>query len=61
LFFLCKFANNMTKTFSSFNNQDDEQRRAMLVSEIEHSVELLKLQELEALYYDMVTKDYIRR
>ncbi|MGI6233215.1 MAG: hypothetical protein ACOYJF_10265 [Prevotella sp.] len=51
----------MKKTFSSFCSQDDEQRRSMLISEIEHSVERLKLSELEALYYDMVTKDYIRK
>lgn len=58
---MCNFADVMKKTFSSFCSQDDEQRRSMLISEIEHSVERLKLSELEALYYDMVTKDYIRK
>lgn len=38
---------------------DPEQRRDQLLRTICHSVEQLKLQELEALYYDMVTKGYI--
>lgn len=40
--------------------QKDEWRRDELVRMIEHSVQRLSLQELEALYYDMVSKDYIR-
>lgn len=31
-----------------------------LIRTIEHSVEHLTLAELEALYYDLVSKDYIR-
>ena len=34
-------------------------RREELIRKIEHSVENLTLQELEALYYDMSTKNYI--
>ena len=40
-------------------NQTDEYRRDELIRIIEHSVEKLTLQELEALYYDMSTKNYI--
>ena len=40
-------------------NQTDEYRRDELIRIIEHSVERLTLQELEALYYDMSTKNYI--
>lgn len=43
-----------------FGIHDDESRRAELIRTIEHSVERLKLPELEALYYDLVAKDYIR-
>lgn len=39
--------------------QMDEHRRDELIRKIEHSVEKLTLQELEALYYDMTTKNYI--
>ena len=38
---------------------DEESRREELIRIISHSVERLTLPELEALYYDMVTKDYI--
>lgn len=44
-----------TGTFS----QSDEYRREELIRLIEHSIEKLTLQELEALYYDMSTKNYI--
>ncbi|MBO4314346.1 MAG: hypothetical protein IKX24_09590 [Prevotella sp.] len=40
-------------------HQSDEYRREELIRIIEHSVEKLTLQELEALYYDMSTKQYI--
>ena len=40
-------------------NQNDEYRRDELIRIIEHSVEKMTLQELEALYYDMSTKNYI--
>jgi hypothetical protein len=39
-------------------SQPDEHRRDELIRIIEHSVERLTLQELEALYYDMMTKSY---
>ena len=39
--------------------QSEEGRRDELIRIIEHSVEKLTLQELEALYYDMATKSYI--
>ena len=39
---------------------DQEYRHDELIRIIEHSLERLSLPELEALYYDMVTKDYIR-
>ena len=39
--------------------QSDEYRREELIRVIEHSLEKLTLQELEALYYDMTTKSYI--
>ena len=39
--------------------QADDYRREELIRIIEHSVEKLTLQELEALYYDMSTKNYI--
>lgn len=38
----------------------EEMRREELIRTIEHSVARLTLGELEALYYDMVAKDYIR-
>jgi hypothetical protein len=37
----------------------EEYRREELIRIIEHSLENLTLQELEALYYDMSTKNYI--
>lgn len=41
--------------------QDPELRRDELIRVIEHSLALLTSAELEALYYDMLTKDYIRQ
>lgn len=38
---------------------DDERRKDNLIRTIEHSVENLSLGELEALYYDMISKGYI--
>ena len=40
--------------------QSDDFRREELIRVIEHSVENLTFQELEALYYDMSTKNYIK-
>ena len=39
--------------------QSDAYRREELIRKIEHAVSNLTLQELEALYYDMSTKNYI--
>ena len=39
--------------------QTNDYRGEELIRIIEHSVENLTLQELEALYYDMSTKNYI--
>ena len=39
--------------------QSDDFRREELIRVIEHSVESLTLPELEALYYDMCTKNFI--
>lgn len=39
---------------------DDEARREELIRTIERSMEKLSLSELESLYYDLVSKDYIR-
>ncbi len=41
-------------------NSDEEMRRSELINNIEHSLELMSVEELEALYYDMLTKDYIK-
>lgn len=45
--------------FMAHFGQSDNYRRDELIRIIEHSVEKLTLQELEALYYDMETKNYI--
>lgn len=50
----------MTKVFTSFDH-DNEARRDELIRIIVHSVERLTLGELESLYYDLVSKDYIRK
>lgn len=39
---------------------DSENRRDELVRVIEHAVSQLSLEQLEALYYDMLIKDYIK-
>ena len=36
-----------------------EYRREELIKRIEHAVNNLTLEELEALHYDMITKNYI--
>lgn len=41
-----------------FDN-DEARRRDELVREIEHNVEKMSLSEIEALYYDMISKGYI--
>ena len=37
---------------------EDEYRREELIREIEHRVELMTLRQLEALQYELETKDY---
>jgi len=37
----------------------DEYKREELIRKIEHSLQKLTLQELESLYYDMSTKNFI--
>ena len=39
--------------------QSDDYRREELIRIIEHSIQRLTLQELESLYYDMITKQFI--
>lgn len=45
--------------YSGRFGQSEEYRREELIRIIEHSLEKLTPQELEALYYDMSTKNYI--
>lgn len=45
--------------YTSHFGQSDEYRREELLRKIEHSLQKLTLQELESLYYDMSTKNYI--
>lgn len=40
-------------------HQSEDYRREELIRIIEHALEKLTLQELEALHYDMSTKNYI--
>ena len=64
-FFLFTFAGDKIKlTYTSMGYMDkftksEDYRRDELIRIIEHSVENLTLQELEALYYDMTTKNFI--
>ena len=51
---------NMAKTFTTFGNSNDDFRRDELVRKIEHALQELTLRELAALYYDMISKDYLR-
>ena len=44
--------------YHSFTSSD-EYRREELIRMIEHAVNGLTLEELEALHYDMITKNYI--
>jgi hypothetical protein len=39
---------------------DSDNRRDELIRVIEHAVSQLSLEQLEALYYDMLIKDYIK-
>ena len=44
----------------NFDKIENDTCRAELIRVLEHSIERLSLSELEALYYDLVAKDYIR-
>jgi len=44
--------------YHSFTSSN-EYRREELIRKIEHAVNNLTLEELEALHYDMITKNYI--
>ena len=55
---------NINKEYTAMGYMDkftkpEDFRRDELIRIIEHSVENLTLQELEALYYDMTTKNFI--
>ncbi len=50
----------MYNSKSHLFSHDNDYRKEELIRLIEHSVNSLSLPELEALYYDMLTKDYIR-
>lgn len=43
----------------SIFGMSDERRKDELIRTIENTIERLQLEELEALYYDMVSKGYI--
>ena len=45
--------------FSKTCGSSDEYRREELIRKIEHALNSLTLDELEALHYDMITKNYI--
>ena len=45
--------------YTGIFEQAEDYRREDLIRKIEHAVSNLTLQELEALYYDMSTKNYI--
>lgn len=44
----------------NFGQQTDDYRREELIRKLEHCIEQLSLAELEALYYDMIAKDYVK-
>ena len=46
-------------TYTGRLEQSEDYKREELIRKIEHSIKNLSLQELEALYYDMSTKNYI--
>ena len=50
---------DMNMAYTGRFGQSDDFHREELIRKIEHSVENLTLQKLEALYYDMSTKNYI--
>ena len=50
----------MNKVFTNFGIKSDDNRKDELIRIITHSTEQLTLPELEALYYDLLTKGYIK-
>lgn len=56
---LNNYLNEMEMKDFSHSNYSEEERREELIRAIEHSIARLTLSELEALYYDMTTKNYI--
>lgn len=60
--YLCMVLKSYTYTSMGYMDKftkSEDYRRDELIRIIEHSVENLTLQELEALYYDMTTKNFI--
>ena len=51
----------MNKVFTNFGIKSDDNRKDELIRIITHSTEQLTLPELEALYYDMLTKGNIKK
>ena len=49
----------MIQTFNRLAD-DNDYRREELIRTIEHALGQLSTAELEAIYYDLLTKDYIR-
>ncbi|MBO7067342.1 MAG: hypothetical protein J6W52_01495 [Bacteroidaceae bacterium] len=45
--------------YNKMYSSSEEYRRDELIKKIEHAVNKLTLEELEALHYDMITKNYI--
>ena len=58
LIFVFKNLNIMHVTYSGFA-QSEEMQREELIRKIEASVKGMSLRELEALYYELSTKNYI--
>ena len=56
---LNNYLNEMEIKDFSHSNYSEEERREELIRAIEYSLTRLTLSELEALYYDMTTKNYI--
>lgn len=46
-------------SYNSYYSGSEEYRREELIKQIERAVNQLTLEELEALHYDMITKNFI--
>ncbi len=53
------FAEKINMSYTDRFKQSEDYRRDELIRIIERSVQKLTIQELESLYYDMSTKNYI--